>query len=520
MIKTRMSLVAFALTLVSSCPANADERPNFLIILVDDMGYSDLGCYGSEIQTPHLDALAADGIRYTQMYNTAKCYPTRVCLLTGVYFQQSDREFNNTATIGEVLRPAGYRTWWSGKHHARFNPRERGFEHFSGFLGGAINFWNPGDRARAGELHPGGSSVNTWAFDDELVKPFIPKKGFYSTDAFTDWALAWLDETDEDQPFFLYVAYNAPHWPLHAWPEDIAKYEGVYDAGYEAVRNARYERQIEMRLFDRDIAPLSEPEYASEGGWDDLSDEEQRREARRMAIHAAMVDRVDQNVGRLVAKLRETDRLDNTLVLFLADNGASPERPKKPYDPDAVWGSVGSCESIGKSWATVANTPLRKWKTSSFEGGIDTPMIAHWPGRIANPGRICRDPYHLIDVMPTLVELTGASYPEEQNRQTIPPMQGISLVPSLRNQAIGPDYREKPIFWQFGKGKAVRRGEWKLVSGRSPWELYDMSADRTETRDLAQEHPETARTLAAEWDAWAQEVQIDVPHGNSGRSKP
>jgi arylsulfatase len=444
------------------------------------------------------------------MYNTAKCYPTRVCLLTGLYFQQSDREFNRTATIGEVLRPAGYRTWWSGKHHARFNPYERGFDHFSGFLGGAINFWNPGDQARPGEPPPAGRSVYTWAFDDELVKPFMPDRDFYSTDAFTDWALEWLDETDEDTPFFLYIAYNAPHWPLHAWSEDIAKYRGVYDRGYEVVRNTRYRRQVDMGLFDANTAPLSEPEYASDGGWDDLSADEQQHEAQRMEIHAAMVDRVDQNVGRLVARLRQTGRLDNTLILFLADNGASPERPKVQHDPEAAWGSVGSFESIGRSWATVANTPLRKWKTSSYEGGIDTPMIAHWPEGIVSPGRICRDPYHLIDVMPTLVQLTGATYPGKLNGQVIPPMQGVSLLPSLQDEPIGAGYREKPIFWQFGKGKAVRRGKWKLVSGRSPWQLYDMSSDRTETRDLAEEHPETAKALAAQWDTWAREMRIDL----------
>ena len=242
--------------------SEAAKRPNVVLILADDMGYSDLGCYGGEIKTPNLDSLAKNGIRYTQAYNTSKCWTTRISLLTGLYHHRSDRDFRNTALIGETLKPAGYRTWWSGKHHASFNPHERGFDHFSGFLGGAINFWNPGDKAREGEDVPGWKAVYTWAFDKKLVKPYLPPKDFYATDAFTDWGLEWLDGKEgADAPFFLYLAYNAPHWPLHAHPDDIAKYEGVYDSGYEAVRKARYERQLAIGLFDEEVTPLSEPEH-------------------------------------------------------------------------------------------------------------------------------------------------------------------------------------------------------------------------------------------------------------------
>jgi arylsulfatase len=313
-------------------------------------------------------------------------------------------------------------------------------------------------------------------------------------------------------PFFLYIAYNAPHWPLHAWPEDIAKYKGVYDAGYEAIRKARYDRQIHMGLFDPKTAPLSEPEYSSAGGWNDLSESERRLESRRMAIHAAMIDRVDQNVGRIVTKLQQTGNLDNTLVLFLADNGASPEGPTVQHDPDAQWGSVGSFESIGRSWATVANTPLRKWKTSSHEGGIDTPMIAHWPKGIVNPGRICREPCHLIDVMPTLIELTGATYPQKISGHTIPSMQGVSLVPSLDDKPIG---RDRPLFWQFGKGSAIREGPWKLVRGGADWELYDMSANRTETRNLAVQQPQRVKQMGAAWNQWFQACTGKAYQGDS-----
>ena len=267
------------------------------------------------------------------MYNTSKCWTTRISLLTGLYHQRSGRDFPHTAMAGEVLRPAGYHTWWSGKHHAGFNPYDRGFDHFSGFLGGAINFWNPSDQARPGEPTPGWKAVYTWAFDEELVKPYIPDKDFYATDRFTDWALQWLNEAKSndggiDRPFFLYVAYNAPHWPLHAHPADIAKYEGVYDVGYHAIRRARYQRQIEIGLYDPKVAKLSEPE-AKLDEWTTMSEEQRHLESMRMATHAAMVDRVDQNVGRLVAKLEAMDELDNTLILFLVDNGASAESPNR-----------------------------------------------------------------------------------------------------------------------------------------------------------------------------------------------
>ena len=305
-------LIAFLFLLAQAVFCGA-ERPNIVLIMADDMGYSDLGCYGGEIKTPNLDRLAENGIRYTQAYNTSKCWTTRISLLTGLYHHRSDRDFRNTALIGEVLRPAGYRTWWSGKHHAGFNPYDRGFDHFAGFLGGAINFWNPGDRARDGEDTPGWRAVYSWAFDDKVINPYNPSKEFFATDSFTDWSLEWLNEKrDSAKPFFLFLSYNAPHWPLHAHPEDIAKYEGVYDRGYDAIRKARYQRQLKIGLFDQKTAPLSEPEHES---WKELSPKEREEEALRMEIHAAMVHRMDQNIGRLVKKLEETDKLKNTLII-------------------------------------------------------------------------------------------------------------------------------------------------------------------------------------------------------------
>ena len=478
----------------------SSPNPNILVILVDDMGYSDLGCYGSEIPTPHLDQLASNGIRYTQMYNTAKCFPTRVALLTGNYFQHSDRDFKRTATAGEVLRPAGYHTWWSGKHHASFNPIERGFDHFSGFLGGACNFWNPGGEDKNGKKLPG--AVYTWAFDEKTVKPFIPDQPFHCTDAFTDWGMNWLEEAkDSGKPWFLYVAYNAPHWPLHAHPEDIAKFKGVYDVGYGEIRMARYRRQIGTGLLDCHTALLSEAEGGSDEAWQELSDEVRKKESLRMTIHAAMIHQVDRNVGRLVTKLKELGQLENTLILFLADNGASPERPHKPHsDPEAEWGSVGSFEAIGRPWANVCDTPLRKWKASSHEGGINTPMIAHWPEGIENPGRICRDPCHLIDLLPTWMELAGASHPGESKKEDIPPVEGVSLVPTFAGQS--PE-RKAPLFFEWGSGKAVRDGKWKIVRTRNEdWELYDLENDRTETGNLAGEHPERVAKMAEAWNAW------------------
>lgn len=494
------------------------ERPNIIVILTDDMGYSDLGCYGSEIQTPNLDALAEGGIRYTQMYNTSKCWTTRISLLTGLYHQRSDRDFAHTALVGEVLRPAGYRTWWSGKHHASFNPHERGFDHFSGFLGGAINFWNPSDVAREGESMPGWRATYTWAFDEKLVKPFVPEKNFFATDAFTDWALAWLEEEREkDEPFFLYLSYNAPHWPLHAHAEDIARYEGVYDEGYGAIRRNRYQRQLSMGLFEAESAALSSPEHEK---WSDLSEVEREEEALRMQIHAAMVDRVDQNVGRLVETLQEQGELEDTLILFLVDNGASHERPGgDKRDPDAAWGTVGSFEAIGRNWANAANTPLRLWKVQGLEGGINTPMIAHWPAGIsAEPGSLYREPCHLVDLLPTFVELAGedAAYPEE-----IAPMDGISLTPSFAGKPLE---RTEPLCFQYGSWQVIRDGRWKLAQTKSqPWELYDLRSDRTEMVDVAGRHPDLVETMVARWHSWYRDCtgkDFAIPSKKAGKSLP
>jgi arylsulfatase A-like enzyme len=493
----------------------AASRPNILLLFVDDMGWSDLGCYGGEIRTPNLDRLAGNGIRYTQAYNTSKCWTSRISLLTGLYHHRSDRDFSNTALVGEILKPAGYRTWWSGKHHASFNPHERGFDHFSGFLGGAINFWNPGDVAREGESVPGWRAVYSWAFDKKVVRPYVPDKSFYATDTFTDWALEWLDEKrGENEPFFLYMAYNAPHWPLHAHASDIGKYKGVYDKGYEAIRQARHRRQLDMGLFDEATAPLSLPEHRD---WAGLSEKERGEEALRMQIHAAMVDSVDQNVGRLVTKLKAIGEFENTLVLFLVDNGSSHERPGRGRKaPGSKWGTVGSFEAIGQSWANATNSPMRKWKVQGLEGGICTPMIAHWPQGIkTRPGAICRETCHLVDLVPTFMEMAGekARYPEK-----LPPLDGISLTPTFQGSML---QREKPLFFQYGSWQVIRDGQWKLVQRQSdPWQLYNLAEDRTETRNLASIMPERVGQMKTRWQEWASEVGVKVKPVKKRKKKP
>lgn len=481
--------------------AHGVEQPNIVLIMADDMGYSDLGCYGGEIRTPNLDSLAENGIRYTQAYNTSKCWTTRISLLTGLYHHRSDRNFENTALIGEILRPAGYRTWWSGKHHASFNPYDRGFDHFSGFLGGAINFWNPGNRARMGEDEPGWKAVYSWAFDDKVVNPYNPSKEFFATDTFTDWSLNWLNEDEGSaKPFFLFLSYNAPHWPLHAHPEDIAKYDGIYDEGYEAIRRSRYQRQLQVGLFEEKTAPLSEPEHEL---WNSLSKKERDKEALRMEIHAAMVDRMDQNIGRLVKKLEELEKLKNTLILFLVDNGASHERPKRGYkNENAKWGSVGSFEAIGQSWANAVNSPFKKWKVQGMEGGICTPMIAHWPNGIKlSKNSISRSSCHLIDLVPTFMELAGdkSLYP-----QNLPELDGVSLVPTFSGKKLK---RKDPLFFQYGSWQVIRQNQWKLVQRKKePWQLYDLSNDRTEVTDLSLQFPEKVKVMKRKWTEMAKEV--------------
>jgi arylsulfatase len=443
------------------------------------------------------------------MYNTSKCWTTRISLLSGLFHNRSGRGFEHTSMVSEVLRPAGYKLWWSGKHHASFNPHERGFHHFSGFLGGAINFWNPdGKTARDGEPVPGWGANYNWAFDDKIVEDYMPDKSFYATDTFTDWALQWLEVAkDDSDPFFLFVAYNAPHWPLHAHQKDIDKYKGVYDKGYADIRNSRWERQQKMGLWAENVK-RSEPDFG-EAEWNALSDKAKYNEAKRMEVHAAMVDNVDQNVGRLIKSLKQQEKFDNTLIMFMVDNGASAEG-KAMRDqgggPDHPWGTVGTFDKIARDWALSVNSPLRYWKSTSHEGGICTPMIAHWPKGITAKGSINTTPCHLVDLLPTWMELAGdkANYPGDSKQSAIPPIDGVSIARTFNGETLK---REKPMFFQYGSGRAVRHGDWKLVRMKSAdWELYNISTDRTEMNNLAAEQPERVAAMTKLFDSWAAET--------------
>ncbi len=489
-----------------------DERPNILFILVDDMGWSDLGCYGGEIQTPNINKLAENGLRFTQAYNTAKCFPSRACLLTGVYAQQCgmDEKFGdikNAVTFGEVLRTAGYRTLASGKHHGTEDLYNRGFDHYYGLRDGCCNYWNPGEK-RPGEPEPAKKRTRHWCDDEKQYYPYTPKdRNFYTTDAFTNKALSWLDEPEtREKPFFLYLAFNAPHYPLHAWPEDIEKYTGVYDAGYQAIQKARYQRQIDMNLFDPQEAPL--PDSPTPRPWESLEEAERQKEIKRMQIYAAMLDRVDQNIGRVLDKLEKQGKLENTLIFFASDNGACAEEPDVPGRSKDIhdFGTVSSYEVVGQDWATVQNTPLRYWKNYSHEGGICTPLIAFWPGHIKKGG-FNREPVHFIDIMPTLVEIAGAEYPETFNGTRITPMQGTSLTPAFAHRPLA---RQKPLYWKWKRGGGMRDEDTKAVFYDKKWELYNIEADRNETQNLAQSQPEKLKELQNRWRAWYTSVKDSV----------
>lgn len=498
--------------------ASTKKKPNILLIMVDDMGYSDIGCYGGEIQTPNLDKLADEGLRFTRYYNTAKCFPSRACLLTGQYAQNNGmgrnaKKFTNAVTIAEVLREAGYRTLMTGKHHGEENPFHFGFDRYFGLKDGSSNHFNPGLQ-RKGEVVPahkkGNFQPREWGIDGKIYAPYTPpEKDFYTTDYFTNYAIDYLEEyKHEDKPFFLYIAYTAPHDPLMAWPEDQQKYLGKYMVGYEAIRKNRYERQKKMGLIDENY-PLSDPTYED---WDALSQDEKLVRDSIMATHAAMVDRVDQNIGRILSKLEILGELENTLILFMSDNGAqSQSNPNswlwakgKNSDFGQAIGSMGRYTSLSLSWANVSDTPFRLYKSNSHEGGISTPLIMYWKGKIIKPGSINNFPSHLIDIMPTILEASGANYLEEFKGERINPVDGVSLLPATKGIGL---QRDEPLFWQWQKGKAIRQGKWKLVSDNNgPWELYDMNVDQTETNDLVDEYPDKANELDKLYNNWIRSM--------------
>ena len=509
------NLLLFASAVTSACyaaevQAQDNQKPNILLICADDLGWSDVGCYGSEVNTPNIDALAKNGVRFTSFHNTSKSFPSRACLITGLYAQQVgyDRDFTtpivNGITFGELLKQAGYVTLWSGKHHGKENPVTRGFDHYYGLKDGACNYFNPGCQ-RLGEGRPAQKKHNReWCIEDKLYAPYTPmEKDFYTTDYFTKYALQWLDEyKDSDKPIFLYLAYNAPHDPLMAWPEDIAKYEGKYKAGYEAIRKARYEKQMKMGLIDKRFV-LSPPTFEP---WDSLSPERKAIEERKMTVYAAMIDRMDQNIGKVINKLREQGKLDNTIILFLSDNGASAEVVELSDDYGEI-GTLTKWTSLCENWANVCNTPFRYYKNYSYEGGVATPLIISWPKGLKNPGRLSDFTGHFIDIMATFVDLTGATYPTEYNGKPVLPYEGESLMPVIRNEKVE---RTKPIFWAWQYGQAARDGKWKIVKEglKNKWDLFDMSVDPTEVNDLSGKYPEQVERLDTMFTNWQQRVNI------------
>jgi len=519
--KTKIFIFFMGFLLLNSCTQQqkkGDERnsakPNIILISADDLGWSDIGCYGSEVQTPNLDNLAEGGMRFTLFHNTSKCFPSRACLLTGVYAQQNGYSKNfkqpitNAVTLGEVLKTAGYRTLWSGKHHGLENPVTRGFDRYYGLKDGACNYFNPGNQrpgegAPARKGAPRNKTVRAWCIDSVMYNPYTPEaRDFYTTDYFTNYALNWLDEyKNEEQPFFLYLAYNAPHDPLMAWPEDIAKYAGKYNEGYEKTRIARYQKQLEIGLIDKTYE-LSNPTYQN---WESLDDSVRSDEVRKMEVYAAMIDRMDQNIGRVLTKLNEIGKDKNTLILFVSDNGASAEMVNISDDYGEI-GSMTRWTSLGEDWANVGNTPFRFFKNFSYEGGINTPLIAYWPGKIKS-NSFSRFPGHFVDIMATFVDITGAEYPTEFKNQQITPLQGQSLLPVFYGEKTN---REKPIFWEWQNGQAVYDHSFKIVKEglENSWDLYNLESDPTETKNLAGEHLEKVKELEKLFDEWKAALPV------------
>lgn len=460
-------------------------RPNILLIMADDLGFSDLGCYGSEIKTPNLDNLASDGLRFSQFYNTSKCHSSRVSLLTGLYCEQAgSSKLNRGSTLAEVLKPAGYSTWMSGKWHLNKQPTDFGFEKYWGHLSGATNFFT-GDNS----FRLNGEEWN--------VPKILNDKPFYTTHAITDFALDFIEQGNigkGSDPFFLYVAFNAPHYPLHAPKADVAKYKGVYDEGWDSLRKSRYQKQISTKLLPPQFKLA--PRASHVPAWTSIKNSEKSWESSRMEVFAAMIDLVDQNIGRLISDLKKRKVFDNTLILFCADNGGCPfERTRgrnlAPWDSESYW-------TYDASWAQVSNTPFRLYKQNQHEGGISSPLIAHWPrGLKTEPGSITRQPAHLIDFMATFLELAEAKYPEQIVDRQIEPLEGKSLVPIFKGkQRRG----HEVLYFHFGSDRAIREGKWKLVSAKGgKWELYDLAKDRTELNDLAKKYPTRVQKMSEKW---------------------
>ncbi len=527
-LQTTATRTALIVLLLIPAPLYAESsRPNIVLIMADDMGYSDIGCYGGEISTPHLDQLAANGLRFTEFYNTGRCCPTRASLLTGLYPHEAglghmvyrDRgpgyhPFLNDqcVTIAEALQNAGYRTMMTGKWHVGHErgqwPTDRGFDQFYGIHIHIDSYFKV--LRNCPVFHNGRLAIPPTANPPNTLHP---DKEWYTTDVFTDWAMKFLDEADRDQPFLLYLAHNAPHFPLEAPEENIAHFKGKYLGGWDRLREERLARMKQLGIVAPDT-PLSPSENES---WENVSETDRRELDFRRAIYAAQIERLDQNIGRLVQKLKDLGELDNTLILFLSDNGCSAENgmyglkwEQNKIANYADWRKEsGWSVSQGQAWACASNTPFRLYKRWVHEGGIATPLIAHWPKVIRDGGGLTSQPGHVVDIMATLCDIAGADYPTERNGQPVKALRGESLLPTFRS----PDEtRSRTLFWEHEKHAAIRDGDWKLVtknvSDPAAWELYDLSADRVELNNLAADRPNLVTSLSDRWTTWAKESNV------------
>lgn len=491
--------------------AASAARPNIVLIMADDMGFSDIGCYGSEIHTPNIDRLAHEGLRFTQFYNNAKCTTTRATLLSGMYPRNSGNSIpRDIPTIGETMRGAGYQTALSGKWHlgskAPQRPYDRGFDEYYGVMDGAVNYFNP---ARPDPEFKGGK-VRTFGHNDELITSF--PADFYTTDYFAKHAIETIKRfAQEKKPFFLHLAFNSPHYPLQAWPEDIAKYRGKYKQGWEVLRKERHARQIKMSIVDPKwpLPATDDKSYdwaTANQDWEDL----------RMATYAAMVDRMDQNIGRVLQTLKELGIEDNTVVFFLSDNGGCTEEPGG-RDATQQPGIVSTYTAVGPAWGAAQNTPYRRYKSWTNEGGISTPLIVRWPGHV-KADTMTNQVGHIIDVLPTCLEVAGGQPLAEINGKKTQPLEGRSLLPILRGEQRTPPQR---LLWEWSGNCAVREAQWKLVwdtlNPQKQWQLYDVVADRTETTDLAAKYPDRVKAMSAAYMEWAKALGRKLP-GQKGKN--
>lgn len=508
-------LLSVLFTSLGLLTAPAAEKPNVIFILADDLGYSDLGCYGGDIATPNLDSLAKNGLQFTQFYNTARCRPTRGALMSGYYAQQIHRDElpglggggrgvrpSWARLLPDFLKPAGYRSYHSGKWHIDGPVLEAGFDR-------SLDMKNQGNFF---------SSAGN-AIDDQPVSVPADEKGYYATVATADHAISCLKEhasKHADKPFFHYIPFIAPHFPLHALPEDIAIYRDKYLKGWEAMREARYQKQktlgivnTELSALEKDVGPpydfpdafktLGSGEINRPLPWDSLTDEQRRFQATKMAIHAAMVDRMDREIGRILQQLKDMGEYENTIIFFASDNGASAEIMVRNggHDPKAEPGSAATYLCLGPGFSSACNTPFRRHKTWVHEGGISTPLIAHWPQGIPARGELRTTPAHVVDIVPTILEITGVEKPKAWQGEAIPEAPGKSLVPAFaKDTAID----RESLWWLHEGNRAVRVGDWKLVAAKGDaWELYDLKTDRAESHNLAGQMPEKVKELEAVW---------------------